>query len=211
MKVGCGTNSGMQTKGEDGKRKMLAAKMREKALRQMTESKPSEPLGKASVAKVVPTPPPTIAAPVFIPEDKKDTFPVPALPVSKLATASINRSPIVPRSPMETYELSDADGGSESDSDGESFSKPKKAVPVWAMKANLLPALERQYIGEVKIDPDEIFGEVQSCDLEAIFDNKKSRYQRRTSSGNWTQDRATAVEKLTYKRVMGYEGYASEA
>jgi hypothetical protein len=55
-----------------------------------------------------------------------------------------------------------------------------------------------------KLDPDVIFTEVETCDLEAIFDRKKDRYKKRTSSGNWTKDRVTAVEKLTYKRNMGY-------
>jgi len=69
----------------------------------------------------------------------------------------------------------------------------------------LLPALERQFAeGKDRFDPDEIFPEVQTCDLQAIFDSKRTRYIRRTSSGNWTKDRVTAVEKLTYKRAMGY-------
>jgi Inner centromere protein, ARK binding region len=78
-------------------------------------------------------------------------------------------------------------------------------IPEWAHKANLLPALERQFCeGEGRIDPDELFSEVQTCDLGAIFNVKKSRYLKRTSSGNWSRDRVTAAEKLTYKRTMGY-------
>ena len=53
--------------------------------------------------------------------------------------------------------------------------------------------------------PDKIFGEVLTCNLEEIFDKKKARYQRRTSSGNWTKDHVTLAEKLTYKRTMGYD------
>ena len=78
-------------------------------------------------------------------------------------------------------------------------------VPEWAQKANLHRALERQFAdGPDRIDPDKLFGEVLTCNLDAIFDKKKSRYQRRTSSGNWTKDHVTIAEKLTYKRTMGY-------
>jgi hypothetical protein len=79
-------------------------------------------------------------------------------------------------------------------------------VPEWAQRKNLLAALEEQYAdGPNRLDPDKIFGEVLTCNLEEIFDKKKSRYQRRTSSGNWTKDHVTFHEKLTYKRTMGYE------
>lgn len=79
-------------------------------------------------------------------------------------------------------------------------------IPLWAQKTNLHRALERQFAdGPNRLDPDKIFGEVLTCNLEEIFDKKKSRYQRRTSSGNWTKDHVTAAEKLTYKRTMGYD------
>jgi len=113
-------------------------------------------------------------------------------------------------SPMQTYEMSDReeDSDSESDSDEEEYerSKTKKSIPEWAVKANLHRALERQFAdGPDRQDPDKIFGEVITCNLEEIFDKKKSRYQRRTSSGNWTKDHVTLAEKLTYKRTMGYD------
>ena len=79
-------------------------------------------------------------------------------------------------------------------------------IPEWAQKVNLHRALERQFAdGPDRQDPDKIFGEVITCNLEEIFDKKKSRYQRRTSSGDWTKDHVTLAEKLTYKRVMGYD------
>ncbi|CAB9510124.1 Inner centromere protein, ARK binding region [Seminavis robusta] len=110
-------------------------------------------------------------------------------------------------SPLDTYEISDRED-SESDEESESEDEsrePRKKVPDWAQKANLLPALERQFAsGDERIDPDEIFPEVKTCDLQAIFNNKRSRYVKRTSSGNWSRDRVTAAEKLTYKRTMGY-------
>ena len=41
--------------------------------------------------------------------------------------------------------------------------------------------------------------------MEDIFQQKKMRYQRRTSSGNWSKDEITVSEKITYKRDMGYK------
>eukprot|EP00980_Cylindrotheca_fusiformis_P010430 scaffold2315_cov113-Cylindrotheca_fusiformis.AAC.23 len=115
-------------------------------------------------------------------------------------------------SPMETYEISDREESEceSSDSDSEN-EKQKKKIPGWALKANLLSALEHQYNGCVegrRVDPDDIFPEVKTCDLEAIFGGKKSRYTRRTSSGNWTQDKVTVAEKLVYKRTMGFASNA---
>lgn len=110
-----------------------------------------------------------------------------------------------PLSPMETYEMSDR-GESDSDDSDYEDKEPKKKIPKWAQREFLRPALERQYLdGPHKIDPDDIFPEVSTCDLEAIFDQKKKRYIKRTSSGNWTKDRVTVHEKLVYKRKMGFQ------
>jgi hypothetical protein len=108
-------------------------------------------------------------------------------------------------SPLDTYEISDRE---ESDSDESDYndSGPKKKIPDWAQKHNLITALKEQYDDtNDRFDPDGIFPEVETCDLEAIFDQKKMRYKKRTSSGNWHQDRVTVAEKLTYKRAMGYD------
>ena len=117
--------------------------------------------------------------------------------------------PKVHSSPLDTYEISDREDSETDDSDSEAENcKPKKKIPIWATRANLMTALEQQYNGKgqngQKIDPDDIFPEVQSCDLEAIFGNKKSKYRTRNSSGNWTRDKVTAAEKLVYKRDMGF-------
>ena len=76
-------------------------------------------------------------------------------------------------------------------------------LPKWAQKHNLLPALERQYAGN-RLDPDTIFAPVKTCNLEAIFDQKKTRYNRRTSSANWAKDGVSANEIVAYKRTMGF-------
>jgi hypothetical protein len=111
-------------------------------------------------------------------------------------------------SPMDTYEISDREDSETDDSDSEAENdRKKKKIPTWALRDNLVRALEQQYTGRIDgrmVDPDDIFPEVQSCDLEAIFGSKKAKYRTRTSSGNWTKDRVTVAEKLVYKRDMGF-------
>ena len=114
-----------------------------------------------------------------------------------------------PPSPMDTYEISDREDSETDDSDSEAENdKQKKRIPLWAQRQNLYKSLEEQVNGRIdgrKVDPDDIFPEVQSCDLEAIFGNqKKKNYRSRNSSGNWTRDKVTAAEKLVYKRQMGF-------
>jgi len=79
-------------------------------------------------------------------------------------------------------------------------------IPKWAQKQYLYPALQKQFgNGPNKIDPDEIFPEVSTCDLEAIFEQRKKKYKQRSSSGNWAKDGMTAHERLVYKRKMGFQ------
>mmetsp|Transcript_322 Transcript_322/g.428 ORF Transcript_322/g.428 Transcript_322/m.428 type:complete len:640 (-) Transcript_322:118-2037(-) len=198
---------------QEDKRKLLAAQMREKAA--------------AALKKPVVAMPPAMSM-AGSQMDKASKFegsssgqmnsssfqPPADLAHSQHAIASAKKQnlPARPeiRSPMDTYEISDRD---ESDSEDESDyedSQPKKKVPKWAQKNYLIPALEKQFaMTEKRFDPDTIFPEVQSCDLEAIFgDQKKQRYKKRTSSGNWTRDKVTVAEKLSYKRTMGYTAKA---
>jgi len=44
------------------------------------------------------------------------------------------------------------------------------------------------------LNPDEIFGECTTCNLGQIFGKKKSRYQKRTSSGDWSKDQRELKE-----------------
>lgn len=104
----------------------------------------------------------------------------------------------------DNYEMSDREG-SDDESDSEEENAPRKRVPDWARSVNLIPALERQFCdADLRIDPDSIFPEVQTCDLEDIFEQKKTRYNRRTSSGNWSKDQLSNNEKVSYRRDMGY-------
>ena len=106
-------------------------------------------------------------------------------------------------SPMSTYDISDKESDSESDYESDDDrSHGKKQLPSWAVKERLNAALETQFESQ-RVDPDELFGEVETCDLAAIFKgNMKERYKKRTSSGNWLCDRATDSEKRAYKREM---------
>jgi hypothetical protein len=93
--------------------------------------------------------------------------------------------------------------------------KPKKAaakkVPDWARGPALREALEAQFNKKQKTDPDSIFPEVRTCDLEDIFksfqgqEKKKRAYRQRQSTGNWQRDELTSAEKLRYKEDMGYQ------
>jgi Inner centromere protein, ARK binding region len=109
--------------------------------------------------------------------------------------------------PEDNYEISDREDSDDDDSESESSesSKRKKKIPEWAQRSMLVAALERQFShkdGYQYVDPDELFGEVESCDLRDIFGSPKkaNKYDRRASTGNWAKDRVTAAEKLAYKR-----------
>jgi hypothetical protein len=121
------------------------------------------------------------------------------------ASAKPARSPIL--SPLDTYDMSDHEGSDSDDEDDERNRRAQKRVPAWAQKENLKQSLHHQFT-KCNLDPDDFFGEVTTCNLEAVFGKKRSKYQRRTSSGCWTKDRATAAEKLAFKRDMGYAGKA---
>ena len=109
-------------------------------------------------------------------------------------------------SPMSTYEMSDREQSDTDDSESESYKhRQRKKVPSWAQKQKLLPALERQYANsDGRLDPETIFPPVLTCNLDDIFDQKKSRYRQRTSSANWSKDGVSHTEIVAYKRTMGY-------
>jgi Inner centromere protein, ARK binding region len=118
---------------------------------------------------------------------------------------TVQSPPLSPGSPLDSYEISDNE--EDSDSEDERSSKPQKRIPNWAQKAALGKALSFQFsAGRSVFDPDEIFGEVTTCDLEQVFQRTKHRYKKRTSSGLWTNDRLTEAEKHEYKQY--YHGNA---
>lgn len=102
-------------------------------------------------------------------------------------------------SPLDTYEISDNE---DTDDELDDEERRKKRIPGWARHNRLVEAIEYQFsVGRKVIDPDEIFGEVRTCDLETVFEQSKDRYKQRTSSGCWTNDRVTEEEKLAYKQA----------
>ena len=189
---------------EEDKRTLMTAKIREKhaALKVVTH----QPFQTVTAAEAVSTKAPAVVKTVQI---KPAVAPVwPPLPEK----TQIYEDPPPPpanelnlRSPLDTYQISDRDE-SDSDESDDSGSGPKKKIPDWAQKENLIPALKKQYDDNGnRLDPDALFPEVETCDLEAIFDKKRNRFKKRTSSGNWTKDRVTVAEKLVYKRTMGFD------
>jgi len=182
------------------KKKNLATQMREKAAARAFQNKITNSVSKTGLSKC------------HLPLTNNSNNSNNTVPDSLGATLKqprLIKKPSKVLSPMDTYEISDREDSETDDSDSESENeKPKKKIPTWAQRANLYSALEEQYngrIGSVKVDPDDIFPEVQSCDLEAIFGPKKSKlYKRRASSGNWVNDQVTVAEKLVYKREMGF-------
>ena len=210
--VGSSSNYGKET----SKRNILAQQMRQKAALKQADSSTKKLYQSSNVLKEnSPNKAPKALAPQSSSKEIRSMSAGPSNEVAAtpgsssakkvLETPASTTKPTANDllSPLDTYELSDREQSDSDSEDDENYGKPKKRIPEWAQKSNLVPALEDQFIHNLH-DPDQIFGEVQTCDLQAIFDQKKTRYKKRTSTGNWTQDRATAAEKLAYKRAQGY-------
>jgi hypothetical protein len=99
-----------------------------------------------------------------------------------------------------SYEISPYRSDHDSDDD-----VPKKPVPDWARGKKLMAQLTAQ----LYVDPDEIFQQhAKTCSLDQVFascrKSSKQDFNRRSSSGNWIEDRVTWKEELGYKKAMGY-------
>lgn len=119
----------------------------------------------------------------------------------------------------ESYAISDREESSDEDYDSDGGNGEKggkgavKRVPDWAKGPALREALESQFNKKQKVDPDTIFPEVRTCDLEEIFKSyqagggaaKKRAYRQRQSTGNWQRDGLSSAEKIRYREDMGYE------
>ena len=188
-------------------KKNLATQMREKAAARAFQNKAANSVSKTG-SKAMTTSSTKRHLPLTNNSNHSNSA-VPDVLGATLKQPQLMKKPSKVLSPMDTYEISDREDSDTDDSDSDSENeKAKKKIPSWAQRGNLYSALEEQYngrIGSVKVDPDDIFPEVQSCDLEAIFGPKKSKlYKRRASSGNWANDQVTVAEKLVYKREMGF-------
>lgn len=194
------------------KTKNLAAQMREKAAARAFQNKASNSVSKTGAKTTTKAAAVASSSKRYLPftnNSNNSNNNVPDILGATLKQPQLIKKSSKVFSPMDTYEISDREDSETDDSDSESENeKQKKKIPVWAQRSNLYSALEEQYngrIGSVKVDPDDIFPEVQSCDLEAIFGPKKSKlFKRRASSGNWANDQVTVAEKLVYKREMGF-------
>lgn len=104
------------------------------------------------------------------------------------------------KSHHKSYEISPY--RSDHDSDDE---VPKKPVPDWARGK----ALMAQLFAQMYVDPDEVFQQhAKTCSLDQVFEScrkpGKTNFDRRSSSGNWIEDRVTWKEEVGYKKAMGY-------
>ena len=73
----------------------------------------------------------------------------------------------------------------DSDDSTDDECEPSKAVPMWAQGINLKRQLMQQFYTDV--DPELIFiNAMPPCSLEKIFQKRKERYFKRTSSAHWT-------------------------
>lgn len=136
----------------------------------------------------------------------------------KLALQSGSAQPTqpVPAAPAEQAEYQIVDGndsddsGSGTDDEGESNTKKQQQnIPDWARGDLLKKQLAKQYglNGNIPMDPDSIFHEVSSCNLEEIFGRQEGinrKYNHRSSSAHWEPDQITLVEKRAYRKHMGY-------
>ncbi|KAL0054711.1 hypothetical protein WJX82_001328 [Trebouxia sp. C0006] len=107
----------------------------------------------------------------------------------------------------ETYQISPY-RGDDSDAESSEGDDPRKSIPEWARGR----ALMQQLATQVQTDPDEVFQQHRkTCSLDEVFGHsdtdkhkQKKDLSRRTSSGNWIEDRVTWKEELNYKKAMGY-------
>ncbi|KAL0036011.1 hypothetical protein WJX77_011218 [Trebouxia sp. C0004] len=107
----------------------------------------------------------------------------------------------------ETYQISPY-RGDDSDAESSEGNDPRKPIPEWARGR----ALMQQLASQVQTDPDEVFQQHRkTCSLDEVFGHsdtdkhkQKKDLSRRTSSGNWIEDRVTWKEELNYKKAMGY-------
>jgi hypothetical protein len=113
----------------------------------------------------------------------------------------------------DNYEMSDREGSTDEEEDeeegGGGDGRPRKAIPDWARGPLLEAAIHAQFDDAAAHDPDRLFPEVSTCNLEEIFRARRKRYNNRTSSGNWLPDRLTAGERARYRADMGFDGQAS--
>ena len=101
--------------------------------------------------------------------------------------------------PDDNYDMTDTEASDyESDEDAELERRTNKPIPSWAHDQALKETLEFQYGLDYPHDPDELFGEVSTCNLVEVFDvqdpHKKMTLRHRGSSGDCHQHRKSPVQ-----------------
>eukprot|EP00978_Attheya_sp_CCMP212_P032601 scaffold128088_cov41-Attheya_sp.AAC.2 len=74
-------------------------------------------------------------------------------------------------------------------------------VPEWAQNPNLQSAFKRQLLNS--FGSDQMFHDVETCNLESIFGTKEARYRDRSSTGDWPEEGLLERSKLVNKRGGG--------
>jgi len=187
--------------------------MSEKLVQKQALKTSAEASAEATSATPIAAPKPEASAPAPV---AKPAAPAPAAKPSALSSversAEAEAQRLVAQSAAaraaadeyDSYCMSEPEEQEDDHSDDETQrGKAAKRVPDWASKESLRAALKQQC--EFKIDPDGIFFECNTCNLEEIFERTSKRYQKRTSSANWTDDKMSIYEKLVYKRSLGIQ------
>lgn len=113
---------------------------------------------------------------------------------SSVNLLTVKKIPLPPT--FESYDMSDTEdpGYDSDDSDAIAHMRANKQVPTWARSAQLKPAIKEQFTNR-RIDPDELFGYVSTCDLTKMFNRCSPRYdRRRRGSGDWSPVKAIAAK-----------------
>lgn len=100
------------------------------------------------------------------------------------------------------YQISDHSSDSEelASFDIDSIEIHGKTIPKWARPENLNRYLKKQQ----KIDPDTIFPSfAATCQLTDVFNRSNPRWQIRSDSNAWENDKVTPEEMEIFKRSVG--------
>lgn len=118
-----------------------------------------------------------------------------AKPRPLLPSKDTNNKSTSVRSVYESYEMTDTENSEydTEDSEAKAERRAKKKIPSWARSKRLRLWLAIQEDPSFPSNPDELFGKVTSCDLEAVFDRKSSRYRQPRTSGVWVSAKNAAA------------------
>ncbi|EFO23357.2 hypothetical protein LOAG_05126 [Loa loa] len=111
--------------------------------------------------------------------------------ISTVETSSINNQTFDKSANVSKIETLDDIGNNydvdsiSSNDETDDEENPRKPIPFWARGERLQNALRKQIV-QPSIDPDAYFGPVRTPMLDKIFARNRTRYNKRTSSAQWT-------------------------